>query len=115
MSDKIKINSAIDKAATECVEELENAGHTHGGAACRQVVKRRMKALLDAPPVEPATAVLRVENCLFEKFRGGIKISRYSTSNFFGRGASGKEHDTESSLLDAASAAKLARWLNGGE
>ena len=103
MSDKI--NAAIDKAATECVEEILAAGRKPKGERWLDIIRRKMRQALAG--AEPPTPILRLGSLSFETFRGGLRIVRFQRADGDG--------DCELALLDAASTAKLARWLNGGE
>lgn len=113
MSDKTKTSAAIDKAATECVEELLAASGKSGGKPWLEIVIRKMRQAFAG--AEPKTPLLRLGDVEFQRFRGGIRIVRLARSRGIDNVLRGPEHDTELVLLDAASTAKLARWLNGGE
>jgi hypothetical protein len=104
MSDKIKIDAAIDKAATECVEELLAASKKDGGKPWLEIIHRKMRQAFTW--AEPKTPLLRVGRLEFQKFRGGLRVAELTSCDTEYR---------EAGLLDAASTAKLARWLNGGE
>jgi len=108
MSDKMKINQAIDKAATECVEELLAASGKNGGKPWLEIVRRKMRQAFVR--LEPATLQLRLGGCEFQRFRGGIRIV-----TLVGGGHEFQKYESEAAILDAASTAKLAQWLNGGE
>jgi hypothetical protein len=107
MSEKLKIDAAIDKAATECVEELLAAGRKSGGAPWLDIIRRKMRQAFAG--AEPPTPTLRLGTLSFETFRGGLRIVRLWPADV------DADEVSELALLGKASTAKLARWLNGGE